>query len=240
MFGLRLTMLLSVDQLVSGYGGLIALRAISLHVAHGELVSVIGRNGAGKSTLLRAISGVQSIFSGKITLDGADLSRARPSKRVAAGIAQVPEGRQVFPDMSIEDNLRLGGYRQRSHIAEGLEQSYALFPLLKERRHSLAGALSGGQQQMLVLCRALMARPRLLMLDEPSMGLAPQMVSQIFRTIETLKRNGTTILLIEQNAKAALALADRGYVIETGEIIAEGTGKELLQDDRVRAAYLGH
>lgn len=232
-------MLLSVNNLVSGYGGLIALRAITLHVAYGELVSVIGRNGAGKSTLLRAISGVQPIFSGKIQLDGADLSRARPSKRVAAGIAQVPEGRQVFPDMSVEDNLRLGGYRQRSHIAEGLEQAYALFPLLKERRYSLAGALSGGQQQMLVLCRALMARPRLLMLDEPSMGLAPQMVSQIFRTIETLKRNGTTILLIEQNAKAALALADRGYVIETGEIIAEGTGKELLQDDRVRAAYLG-
>lgn len=232
-------MLLSVSKLVSGYDGLIALRSISLHIAKGELVSVIGRNGAGKSTLLRAISGVQPVFSGKIELDGVDLSRVRSSRRVAAGIVQVPEGRQVFPDMSVEDNLQLGGYQQRASIAEGLERSYAMFPLLKERRHSLAGALSGGQQQMLVLCRALMARPRVLMLDEPSMGLAPQMVRQIFQTVETLKRNGTTILLIEQNAKAALALADRGYVIETGEVIAEGTGKELLRDDRVRAAYLG-
>lgn len=232
-------MLLKIDNLVSGYGGLIALRAVNLHVAEHELVCVIGRNGAGKSTLLRAISGVQPVFSGNIQLDGADVTRVRPSRRVAAGIAQVPEGRQVFADMSIEDNLRLGGYRQKAHIADGLEQSYSLFPVLKERRSSMAGTLSGGQQQMLVLCRALMARPRLLMLDEPSMGLAPQMVAQIFRTVRKLKEDGTTILLIEQNAKAALALADRGYVLENGETTLDGTGEQLLNDDRVRAAYLG-
>lgn len=232
-------MLLSVENLFSGYGNLVALRDVNINVAEGELVSVIGRNGAGKSTLLRAISGIQSVFSGRITLGNLEVSRLPPSRRVAAGIAQVPEGRQVFPDMSIEDNLRLGGYRQQSFIPAGLDRAYALFPLLKERRHTLAGALSGGQQQMLVLCRALMARPKLLMLDEPSMGLAPQMVAQIFHTIESLKKDGTTILLIEQNAKAALTLSDRGYVLESGEIILTGTGRELLEDERVQAVYLG-
>jgi branched-chain amino acid transport system ATP-binding protein len=232
-------MLLKVDNLVASYGQLIALHSVSLQVSERELVSVIGRNGAGKTTLLRAISGVQHVVTGRITLDGVDLSKARPSRRVSAGIAQVPEGRQVFADMSIEDNLRIGGYRQAKHIAEGLEQAYALFPLLKERRHSLAGALSGGQQQMLVLGRALMARPRLLMLDEPSMGLAPQMVAQIFRTIRQLKRNGTTILLIEQNAKAALTLSDRSYVLEAGKVALEGKSSELLDDPRIVSAYLG-
>lgn len=232
-------MLLQVDDLVAGYGQLIALHSVSLQVAERELVSVIGRNGAGKTTLLRAISGVQPVVSGRIAMDGADLTRARPHRRVAAGIAQVPEGRQVFADMTIEDNLCIGGYRQAQHIAEGLEQAYVLFPLLKERRHSLAGALSGGQQQMLVLGRALMARPRLLMLDEPSMGLAPQMVAQIFRTIQQLKRNGTTILLIEQNAKAALTLSDRSYVLEAGKVVLEGRSRDLLSDPRIVAAYLG-
>lgn len=232
-------MLLSVDNLFSGYGNLVALRDVNINVAEGELVSVIGRNGAGKSTLLRAISGIQPVFSGRIRLGDLDVSRLPPSQRVTAGIAQVPEGRQVFADMSIEDNLRLGGYRQQSFIATGLDRAYALFPLLKERRHTLAGALSGGQQQMLALCRALMARPKLLMLDEPSMGLAPQMVAQIFRTIENLKQDGTTILLVEQNAKAALTLSDRGYVLESGEIILAGTGRELLEDERVQAVYLG-
>jgi branched-chain amino acid transport system ATP-binding protein len=232
-------MLLRVDNLVAGYGQLIALHGVSLQVAERELVSVIGRNGAGKTTLLRAISGVQPVVSGRIMLDGVDFSKARPPRRVAAGIAQVPEGRQVFADMSIEDNLRIGGYRQIKHIAEGLEQAYALFPLLKERRHALAGALSGGQQQMLVLARALMARPRLLMLDEPSMGLAPQIVAQIFRTIQQLKNNGTTILLIEQNAKAALALSDRCYVLETGKVTLEGKSEQLVNHPRVVSAYLG-
>jgi branched-chain amino acid transport system ATP-binding protein len=232
-------MLLKVDDLVAGYGQLIALHSVSLQVAERELVSVIGRNGAGKTTLLRAISGVQPIVSGRITMDGVDLTRARPPRRVSAGIAQVPEGRQVFADMSVEDNLRIGGYRKAGHIAEGLEQAFTLFPLLKERRHSLAGSLSGGQQQMLALSRALMARPRLLMLDEPSMGLAPQMVAQIFRTIQQLKKNGTTILLIEQNAKAALTLSDRSYVLEAGKVAFEGRSVDLLNDPRVVSAYLG-
>lgn len=232
-------MLLKIESLISGYGDLIALHSVNLNVAERELIAVVGRNGAGKSTLLRTISGVQPVVSGTISLDGHDLTCARPPKRVASGIAQVPEGRQVFADMSIDDNLRLGGYRQRAHIAEGLEQSYALFPILKARRSHMAGTLSGGQQQMLVMCRALMARPRLLMLDEPSMGLAPQMVAQIFRTIRELKNNGTTILLIEQNAAAALALADRGYVLENGKIVFDGTALHLLNDPRVRAAYLG-
>jgi branched-chain amino acid transport system ATP-binding protein len=232
-------MLLNVDSLVAGYGGLVALRSVSLQVAEREMVAVIGRNGAGKSTLLRAISGVQPVMSGRIRWADDDITRARPSRRVAAGIAQVPEGRQVFADLSIEDNLRLGGYRQRAGIAQGLEQVYTLFPLLRERRHALAGALSGGQQQMLAVGRALMARPRLLMLDEPSMGLAPQMVAQIFRTVRQLKKDGAAILLIEQNARAALKLADRAYVLDSGQIIAEGTGDALLGDERVRAAYIG-
>jgi branched-chain amino acid transport system ATP-binding protein len=232
-------MLLSVDSLTAGYGGLVALRAVSLQVAERELVAVIGRNGAGKSTLLRAISGVQPVMSGRIMWSGDDITRTRPSRRVAAGIAQVPEGRQVFADLSIEDNLRLGGYRRRVDIPGGLERVYALFPLLRERRQALAGALSGGQQQMLAVGRALMARPRLLMLDEPSMGLAPQMVAQIFRTVRELKKDGTTILLIEQNARAALKLADRAYVLDSGQIIAEGTGDALLGDERVRTAYIG-
>jgi branched-chain amino acid transport system ATP-binding protein len=232
-------MLLSVDSLTAGYGGLVALRAVSLQVAERELVAVIGRNGAGKSTLLRAISGVQPVMSGRIMWSGDDITRTRPSRRVAAGIAQVPEGRQVFADLSIEDNLRLGGYRRRVDIPGGLERVYALFPLLRERRQALAGALSGGQQQMLAVGRAMMARPRLLMLDEPSMGLAPQMVAQIFRTVRELKKDGTTILLIEQNARAALKLADRAYVLDSGQIIAEGTGDALLGDERVRTAYIG-
>lgn len=232
-------MLLQVDNLVSGYGRLKALHDVSLHVMEGELVSVIGRNGAGKSTLLRAISGVQPVMSGRISWRGKDISFSRPSFRVADGIAHVPEGRQVFADMSIEDNLRVGGYRQPKSAAEGLEQAYTLFPLLKERRHSPAGTLSGGQQQMLVLCRALMARPRLLMLDEPSMGLAPQMVAQIFQTIRKLKKAGTTILLIEQNARAALGLSDRCYVLEAGRIALEGSSTELANDPRVLSAYLG-
>jgi branched-chain amino acid transport system ATP-binding protein len=232
-------MLLSVDGLTAGYGGLVALRAVSLQVAERELVAVIGRNGAGKSTLLRAISGVQPVMSGRIMWSGDDITRTRPSRRVAAGIAQVPEGRQVFADLSIEDNLRLGGYRRRGDIPGGLEQVYALFPLLRERRQALAGALSGGQQQMLAVGRAMMARPRLLMLDEPSMGLAPQMVAQIFLTVRALKKGGTTILLIEQNARAALKLADRAYVLDSGQIIAEGTGDALLGDERVRTAYIG-
>ncbi|MBS4083782.1 MAG: ABC transporter ATP-binding protein [Rhizobiales bacterium] len=211
-----------------------------MHVAEGELVCVVGRNGAGKSTLLRAISGVQPVFGGSIEFDGADVTRLASPKRVKSGIVQVPEGRQVFPEMTVEDNLRLGGYRRRSEISERLEKAFEMFPVLRERRDSAAGSLSGGQQQMLVVGRALMSRPRLLMLDEPSMGLAPQMVAQIFKTIQLLKNSGTTILLVEQNAAGALALADRGYVLETGQIALAGAGRELLKDPRVRRAYLGN
>ena len=232
-------MLLTVDKLFSAYDGLVALRGVTLTVAEGELVCVIGRNGAGKSTLLRAISGVQPVLSGSIKLHETEITRASSTRRVANGIVQVPEGRQVFADLSVEDNLRLGAFRHRTGMADRLEEAFALFPQLKERRHSLAGSLSGGQQLMLVLGRALMAQPRLLMLDEPSMGLAPQVVAQIFRTIEHLKRSGTTILLVEQNAAAALMLADRGYVLETGQVVLTGHGKDLLQDARIRSAYLG-
>jgi len=231
--------LLTVHKLFSAYGGLVALRDVNLTVGEGELVCVIGRNGAGKSTLLRAISGVQPVLSGSIKLHETEITRASSTRRVANGIVQVPEGRQVFADLSVDDNLRLGAFRHRRGMADRLEQAFVLFPQLKERRHSLAGSLSGGQQQMLVLGRALMAEPRLLMLDEPSMGLAPQVVAQIFRTIEHLKRSGTTILLVEQNAAAALMLADRGYVLETGQVVLTGHGRDLLQDARIRSAYLG-
>lgn len=233
-------MLLSISSLSCAYDGLVALRGVSMHVAEGELVCVVGRNGAGKSTLLRAISGVQPVFGGTIEFDGADVTRLASPKRVKSGIVQVPEGRQVFPEMTVEDNLRLGGYRRRSEISERLEKAFEMFPVLRERRDSAAGSLSGGQQQMLVVGRALMSRPRLLMLDEPSMGLAPQMVAQIFKTIQLLKNSGTTILLVEQNAAGALALADRGYVLETGQIALAGAGRELLKDPRVRRAYLGN
>lgn len=233
-------MLLSISSLSCAYDGLVALRGVSMHVAESELVCVVGRNGAGKSTLLRAISGVQPVFGGSIEFDGADVTRLASPKRVKSGIVQVPEGRQVFPEMTVEDNLRLGGYRRRSEISERLEKAFEMFPVLRERRDSAAGSLSGGQQQMLVVGRALMSRPRLLMLDEPSMGLAPQMVAQIFKTIQLLKNSGTTILLVEQNAAGALALADRGYVLETGQIALAGAGRELLKDPRVRRAYLGN
>ena len=233
-------MLLSISSLRCAYDGLVALRGVSMHVAEGELVCVVGRNGAGKSTLLRAISGVQPVFGGSIEFDGADVTRLASPKRVKSGIVQVPEGRQVFPEMTVEDNLRLGGYRRRSEISERLEKAFEMFPVLRERRDSAAGSLSGGQQQMLVVGRALMSRPRLLMLDEPSMGLAPQMVAQIDKTIQLLKNSGTTILLVEQNAAGALALADRGEVLETGQIALAGAGRELLKDPRVRRAYLGN
>jgi len=235
----RQILLLQIERLSSGYERLRALHSVSMEVPEHGLVAVIGRNGAGKSTLLRAISGVQPIFDGRIRLDGVDITAAPARKRVAAGIAHAPEGRQVFAELSIEDNLMLGAYRSRRNLATQLDKMYALFPFLKERRHGSAGALSGGQQQMLALARALMASPRLLLLDEPSMGLAPLIVEEIFRIIGRLKSEGTAILLVEQNALLALGIADRAYVLETGEVIAEGTGRELLTDMRVKSAYIG-
>jgi branched-chain amino acid transport system ATP-binding protein len=209
-------------------------------VKAGEIVTLVGSNGAGKSTLLRAISGVQPVSGGSIRFLGESLDRLSPHLRVAKGIVQVPEGRQVFSPLSVEDNLRLGAWSRRdADIAVDIQGVYATFPVLAEKRSVVAGALSGGQQQMLAMGRALMARPKLMLLDEPSMGLAPILVDQIFSIIGGLKRQGITVLLVEQNAYAALAIADRGYVIETGRISHSGSGRGLLNDPRVRAAYLG-
>jgi branched-chain amino acid transport system ATP-binding protein len=231
--------MLQVSALSSHYGRIQALAGIELSVQEGELVALVGANGAGKSTLLRAISGVQPC-SGKIVFDGKDVSADPAERRVRAGIVQVPEGRQVFGPLSVEDNLRLGAYtRTRAESGAELERVYAMFPPLKERRHQAAGLLSGGQQQMLAMGRALMARPRLLLLDEPSMGLAPRLVGEIFAKVRALKQARTTIFLVDQNAHAALAIADRGYVLETGRIVLAGMGAALLADPTVRAAYLG-
>jgi branched-chain amino acid transport system ATP-binding protein len=233
-------MLLEITGLASHYGRIQALRDITLEVGEGELVALVGANGAGKTTLLRTISGVQPATAGAIRFAGQDITRSAPDRRVRLGITQVPEGRQVFAPLSVEDNLRLGGYsRPRPEVGRGLAQVYARFPVLAERRERPAGTLSGGQQQMLAIGRALMASPRCLLLDEPSMGLAPMLVEEIFRTIRQLKEAGTTIFLVEQNAFAALAIADRGYVMETGAIALAGTGAALLQNEQVKTAYLG-
>jgi branched-chain amino acid transport system ATP-binding protein len=233
-------MLLEIGGLTSHYGRIQALKGIDLSVAEGELLALVGANGAGKTTLLRAISGVQPASGGFIRFAGAEITRTSPSARVRLGISQVPEGRQIFGPMAVEDNLRLGGYtRPAAEIAADLDRMYAMFPVLKEKRHQPAGTLSGGQQQMLAMTRALMARPRLLLLDEPSMGLAPLLVADIFRAVRALKEAGTTIFLVEQNAHAALSIADRGYVLETGRIVLQDSGRALLANERVKDAYLG-
>jgi branched-chain amino acid transport system ATP-binding protein len=233
--------ILKVDGLSSRYGRIQALREVSLEVGEGEIVALVGGNGAGKTTLLKAISGVQPVSGGAIRFKGADITRARPHARVAAGIAQSPEGRQIFGDLSVEDNLRLGAYLRRdpAGIGEDMERVFELFPALKTLRSRPGGGLSGGQQQMLAIGRALMARPALLLLDEPSMGLAPVLVDQILAAITALKAAGTTVFLVEQNAFAALSIADRGYVLETGSMILSGTGRDLLANPEVQSAYLG-
>jgi branched-chain amino acid transport system ATP-binding protein len=231
---------LKVERLSSRYGRIQALRDVSLEVRQGEIVALVGGNGAGKTTLLRAISGVQPTSGGSIVFKGVDITHSSPHARVAAGIAQSPEGRQIFGDLTVQDNLRLGAYLRRDgSIAEDMEHAFTLFPILKDFRRRLGGDLSGGQQQMLAIGRALMAKPALLLLDEPSMGLAPILVDQILAAINVLKRDGTTIFLVEQNAFAALSIADRGYVLETGSIVLEGSGRELLANEKVQAAYLG-
>jgi branched-chain amino acid transport system ATP-binding protein len=231
---------LEVESLRSAYGRIEVVKGVSLSVKAGEIVALVGSNGAGKTTLLRALSGVQPVTAGRIRLAGVAIERAPPHRRVALGMAHVPEGRQVFGPLSVEDNLRLGAYLRRDgEIAADRERVYALFPALAGKRREPAGGLSGGQQQMLAIGRALMARPKLLLLDEPSMGLAPLLAQQILDAVVRLKSEGVTILLVEQNAAAALAVADRGYVIETGRIAHEGTGTALLSDPRVREAYLG-
>ena len=231
--------ILQVSGLDSHYGPIKALHGIDIEIGEGQLVALVGANGAGKTTLLRAISGVQP-SSGSIRFAGGEIGRMSADKRVRAGICQVPEGRQVFGPMTVEDNLRLGAYtRPKQDFAGDLERMYSLFPVLKEKRQLLAGMLSGGQQQMLAMARALMGRPKLLLLDEPSMGLAPLLIREIFRIIEELRSQGITIFLVEQNAHAALAIADVGYVIETGSITLSGPGRELLANEQVQSAYLG-
>ncbi|MBC7917811.1 MAG: ABC transporter ATP-binding protein [Rhodoferax sp.] len=232
--------MLEVTELTSHYGRIQALKGLDFQVRKGELVALVGANGAGKTTLLRVISGVQPASAGRVTFGNEDITALRADLRVKRGIVQVPEGRQVFAPLSIEDNLRLGAYtRTRSESDEELERVYAMFKILKEKRLQPAGTLSGGQQQMLAMGRALMAKPQLLLLDEPSMGLAPRLVSEIFATIRALKEAHTTICLVDQNARAALSIADRGYVLETGRIVLEGPGPELLKNEQVKEAYLG-
>ena len=235
-----MSVLLATQALTAHYGRIQALRGVDLEVRKGELVALVGANGAGKTTLLRTLSGVLPASGGAVRLAGAEITRTAPHRRVRLGMAQVPEGRQVWGPLSVEDNLRLGGVtRPADERRRRLGEVYAMFPVLAERFAELAGALSGGQQQMLAIGRALMASPSLLLLDEPSMGLAPVLVKDIFAAIKRLRNAGTTVLLVEQNARAALAIADRAYVMETGRLVMHGTGAELLADERLRATYLG-
>ncbi|MDI1342699.1 MAG: ABC transporter ATP-binding protein [Pseudolabrys sp.] len=232
--------MLKIENVVCRYGRIEVLHGVSLEVGAGEIVSLIGSNGAGKTTLMRVISGILPMTGGRILFDDEDIGRLPAHVRVVRGIAQVPEARQVFSPLSVDDNLRLGGFRRRAaDVPRELDRIYALFPALAERRGIAAGNLSGGQQQMLAIGRALMSGPRLLLLDEPSMGLAPVLVDQILDTVGALRQAGVTVLLVEQNVNAALAIADRAYVIETGRIVLDGLSATLSNDPRVREAYLG-
>ena len=233
--------LLRLEDLHAAYGPVAALRGLDLAVAPGELVCLIGANGAGKTSTLRAISGLLPPTRGRIVFDGLEIQRAAPARILEAGIAHCPEGRRVFPYLTVEENLRMGAYvrRDRRGIAEDVERVCAHFPILAERRRQMAGTLSGGEQQMLAIGRALMARPRLILFDEPSLGLAPTVVETTFEIIADIRRRGTTVLMVEQNAYLALRMADRGYVMETGRIVLAGPAADLLADDHVRRAYLG-
>ncbi|HHB91144.1 MAG TPA: ABC transporter ATP-binding protein [Anaerolineae bacterium] len=237
-------MLLEIDRINTFYGKIQALKSISLHVDPGEIVALVGANGAGKTTLLNTISGLLRARSGRILFDGQDITRRRAAQIVRAGVIHVPERRQVFGTLTVYDNLLLGAYQRyrrdgRKAVLRDMDHVFELFPRLKERRKQLAGTLSGGEQQMLAIGRGLMARPKLLLLDEPSLGLAPLIVKHLFELIASLRNEGQTVLLVEQNARAALKLADRAYVLETGRIVLEGDARELLEDPRVQAAYLG-
>jgi branched-chain amino acid transport system ATP-binding protein len=235
--------MLKIRNLEAGYGKLRVLKRISMHVDPGEIVTIIGANGAGKTTLLHAITGLVKINFGEILFRNNDLNRLKPEKIVASGCSLVPEGRQVFSTMTVEENLILGGYilakKEKGALKYEVDKVYELFPVLKERARQLAGTLSGGEQQMLAMGRALMAKPSLIMMDEPSTGLAPLIVKSIFKVVLQLREEGNTVLLVEQNAKAALGIADRGYVLETGKIILQGGAEDLLQNRDVQRAYLG-
>jgi len=234
---------LKLQSVVTYYGKILALRGISLHVDRGEIVAVIGPNGAGKTTALNTISGVIPARSGKIIFDGIDITGRPAESLVEMGLAQVPEGRQLFAEMTVRENLILGAYRRsrqsKREMDADLDRVHATFPILKERSSQSAGTLSGGEQQMLAIGRALMARPKMLLLDEPSMGLAPLVVKEIFRVVSELRKEGTTVLIVEQNAKAALGIAKRAYVMETGRIVMEGPASELSRNPEIQRAYLG-
>jgi branched-chain amino acid transport system ATP-binding protein len=234
-------MLLTLEDVVLTYGKIEALHGISLEVAEGEVVALIGANGAGKTSTMRAISGVRGLHSGRITFDGEDVTRLRADQRMRKGLCLTPEGRGVFPGMTVTENLDMGAYtrRDKAAIAEDFDRVFGLFPRLLERKKQIAGTMSGGEQQMLAIGRSLMSRPKLLLLDEPSMGLAPMLIQQIFSIISEIAEQGTTILVVEQNAKQALSRADRAYVLETGHIVKTGSGTTLLDDPSVREAYLG-
>ena len=233
--------LLKLDSVVAGYGQIMAIKGISLEVGEGDIVALIGSNGAGKTTTLNTISGLIRPRSGTITFDGVDIARVPPHKIVDAGISQVPEGRGIFGRLTVLENLEMGAYRRGGNVdlEEDLDKVYTLFPRLKERLKQAGGSLSGGEQQMLAIGRGLMARPRLMLLDEPSMGLSPILTEVIFQTIVDINRQGTTLLLVEQNAQLALAIANRASCLESGEIVLQGPADELREDPQVRAVYLG-
>jgi branched-chain amino acid transport system ATP-binding protein len=234
-------MLLELKEITLLYGRIQALHGISLTVGEGEIVALIGANGAGKSTTMRAISGLRPVAQGSIVFDGQDITKLRADLRVVRGVSQSPEGRGIFPGMTVRENLEMGAYtrRNRSEINQDMDRAFTLFPRLREREKQVGGTLSGGEQQMLAVGRALMSRPKLLLLDEPSMGLAPMLIQQIFDIIVEINQQGTTVLLVEQNAQQALSRAHRAYVLETGRIVKTGSGSELLDDPAVKDAYLG-
>ncbi len=236
-------MLLEIDNLSVFYGRIQALHGISLTVDQGEIVTLIGANGAGKTTTMRAVSGLRPATTGKIVFEGKDMTHVRADKRVVLGISQAPEGRGIFPGMTVMENLDMGTYARKDRRGAGpkadLERVFTLFPRLRERKNQVAGTMSGGEQQMLTIGRALMAKPKLLLLDEPSMGLAPKLIQQIFSIIKEINEQGTTVLLVEQNAQQALSVAHRAYILETGSIVKSGRGADLLGDPAIKEAYLG-
>ncbi|NTV78130.1 MAG: ABC transporter ATP-binding protein [Clostridiales bacterium] len=233
--------MLTIKDLSVSYGAIDAIHNVNLEVKDGEIVSLIGANGAGKTTILHTITGLKKAVSGSIDYNGHDLMKIEPSKIITLGMAHVPEGRHIFPDLTVSENLEMGAYiiKDREQAIAGEKEVYERFPRLKERRKQLAGTLSGGEQQMLAVGRALMSRPKILLMDEPSMGLSPLLVKDIFNIIKEVHRQGITVLLVEQNANMALSIADRAYVLETGNITIHGDAKELLKDERVKKAYLG-
>ncbi len=231
--------MLEIEDLHVSYGMIEAVKGVDIEIEDGEIVSLIGANGAGKTTIMLAISGLIRPSSGKIILDDVEITRTSADKIVSMGLIQVPEGRHVFQKMSVEENLKLGAYLRKDNIQQDMEKVFEIFPILKERRTQMAGTLSGGEQQMLAMARALMAKPKIILLDEPSMGLAPILVQEIFRIIKEINQSGVTVFLVEQNAKMALSISDHAYVMETGSIVLSGSGKELSESEQVQKAYLG-